>query len=187
MENLKLEKEIIDIISKSPVKTDLLHAKSTRNWVLKLKHDADYELQIAALAHDIERRFNQEKNIKTNEKYDNYEEYKRIHSEKSAEIIVELLEKYNFDNEFISKVKQLVLKHEFGGDFESNILMDADSISFFEDNFVQYYEKYGEDKTRKKILFMYNRLSENRKYLVKNISFIDSKLDSIFKEETSKK
>ncbi len=187
MENTKLENKILEIISKSPVKTDLSHAKSTRKWILKLKPDADYALQISALAHDIERGFESNYHNKTKEKFDNYKEHKRIHSEKSAKIIVELLEKHNFDKEFISKVKHLVLKHEFGGDFESNLLMDADSISFFEENFVQYNEKFGEEKTRKKIRFMYDRMSDKAKSLVKDIQYDDPKLNLIFKEEISDK
>ena len=171
MENTKLENEILEIISKSPVKTDLAHAKSTRNWVLKLKPDADYALQISALAHDIERGFEPDYHNKTKEKFDNYEEHKKIHSEKSAKIITELLKKYKFDEEFITKVRHLVLKHEFGGDFESDILMDADSISFFEENFIQYFEKYGEDKARKKIRFMYNRMSKKAQKLIKDIKW----------------
>ncbi|MCD6229900.1 MAG: DUF4202 family protein [Candidatus Diapherotrites archaeon] len=186
MDNIKeLENEIKKIISKSPVKTDLAHAESTRKWILELKPDADSALQIAALAHDIERSYETDHYIETKEKFDNYEEHKRIHSEKSADIIVELLEKYNFDKEFISKVKHLVLKHEFGGDFESDLLMDADSMSFFEENFVQYFEKFGEEKARKKIRFMYDRMSENVKQLAKDIEYGNQKLNFIFKEETS--
>ncbi len=187
MENTKLEKEIIEIISKSPVKTDLSHAKSTREWILKLKPDADYALQISALAHDIERGLEPDYHNKTEEKFDNYEKHKRVHSEKSAKIVVELLEKYNFDKEFVSKVKHLVLKHEFGGDFESNLLMDADSISSFEESLVQYYKEHGEEKARKKTRFMHNRMSNKAKSLIKDIQYDNSRLNLIFKEETSNK
>ena len=186
MDNIKeLENEIIKIISKSPVKTDVAHAKSTRKWILRLKPDADLALQISALAHDIERAYESDHYNKNKEKFDKYEELKRIHSKKSAKIIVELLEKHNFDKEFILKVEHLVLKHEFGGDFESNLLMDADSLSFFEENFVPYDEKFGEEKSRKKIRFMYNRMSDNAKHLAKNIQYDDKKLNLIFKEEIS--
>ena len=47
------------------------------------------------------------------------------------------------------------------------------------------YEKYGEEKSRKKIRFMYNRMSDKAKSLVKDISYDNSKLNLIFKEETS--
>ncbi len=188
MNNIKeLENEIKKIISKSPVKTDLAHAETTRKWILKLKPDADLALQIAALAHDIERSYETDHYNKSKENFDNYEELKRIHSEKSAKIIVELLEKHNFEKEFISKVEYLVLKHEVGGDFESNLLMDADSLSFFEENFVQYYEKFGEEKARKKIRFMYDRMLDNAKQIAKNIKYDNEKLNLIFKEETSDK
>jgi hypothetical protein len=180
----KLEKEILNIISNSPVKTDLSHAKSTKKWILKLKPDADYAIQISALAHDIERGLKPDYDNKTKEKFDNYEEHKRIHSERSAKIIVDLLEKNGFEEEFITKVRNIVLKHEFGGDSESNLLMDADSISFFEENFIQYFEKYGEDKARKKIKFMYNRVSDKSKKLIKEIKYHNPKLSMIFKQET---
>lgn len=184
MQNLeKLEKEIKEIISKSSVKTDLAHALSTKKWIIKLKPDADIALLIAALAHDIERGVEPDYYNKTKEKFDNYEEHKRIHSEKSAKIIVELLEKYKFDEDIIKKVERLVLNHEIGGDSESDLLMDADSISFFEENFVQYYEKYGEDKARKKIRFMYDRMSKKAQKLVQCIKYDNSELDSIFKSE----
>lgn len=184
MQNLKdLKDEIRKIISKSSVKTDLEHAESTRKWVLKLKPDASDALQISALSHDIERGLEPDYDNKTKGKFDNYEEHKRIHSEKSAKIIVDLMNKYNLDKEFITKVKNLVLRHEIGGDFESNILMDADSLSFFKDNLESYYEKYGEDKVRKKIRFMYNRMSKKAQELVKNIKSSNPKLNMIFKEE----
>ena len=37
----KLEKEIEEIISKSPATTDPAHSKSTKKWLLKLKPNAD--------------------------------------------------------------------------------------------------------------------------------------------------
>ncbi|MCK5594379.1 MAG: DUF4202 family protein [Candidatus Aenigmarchaeota archaeon] len=188
MQNLeKLEKEIKEIILRSSVKTDLAHALSTKKWILKLKPDADIALQIAALAHDIERGFEPDYYNKTIEKFENYEVHKRIHSEKSAKIIVELLEKYRFDDSIIKKVERLVLNHEIGGDSESNLLMDADSISFFEENFVQYYEKYGVDKARKKIRFMYGRMSKKAQKLVIGTKYDNSVLNFIFKSEISNK
>lgn len=185
MENIKLEKDILEIISNSPIKTDLAHAKSTLKWIVKLKPDADYALQISALAHDIERALEPNYINNTKEKYYNYIEHKRLHSKKSAEIIVEILRRYDFDEEFLHKVEHLVLNHEFGGDLESDLLMDADSISFFEDNFILYYKLYGEEKARKKIKYMYERMSNKAKKLIKNFKYEDEKLNILIKEETS--
>ncbi len=49
------KKKIEKIIKNSLVTEDPIHSKNTLEWLLKLKPDADEALQIAALAHDIER------------------------------------------------------------------------------------------------------------------------------------
>jgi len=105
---------------------------------------------------------------------------------KSAKIIVNLLNKQNYNKNIISKVEKLVLKHEFGGDLESNILKDADSISFFEENLELYFIEFGEEKTRNKIKFMYNRISSKTKELIKELNIKNPKLELLFKEEISK-
>ena len=50
-----VKKKIEKIIKNSLVPEDPMHSKNTLEWLLKLKPDADEALQIAALAHDIER------------------------------------------------------------------------------------------------------------------------------------
>ena len=57
----QIEEAIEKIISKSQVPEDPVHSKNTREWVLKLKPEADMALQIAALAHDIERSMDERK------------------------------------------------------------------------------------------------------------------------------
>lgn len=186
MQNKQLEREIMHIISRSPLKTDVPHALSTRRWVLKLRPDADYALQISALAHDIERAFQPDYKRNNKDKFDNYNEHKRIHSEKSAKIIIELLKKYDLDKKFISKVKKLVLRHEFGGDPDSDLLKEADNLSIFEQEIFQaYLDDFGQKKTRQKIKISFNRLSEKGKLLVMGIKYDNPKLNLIFKEEIS--
>ncbi len=182
----ELKQEIEEIISSSPVVTDLAHARSTVKWLLRLEPNADEAQQIAALAHDIERGFrDSDEQPGLKEGYGNYKEYKRIHSEKSARIISDLLERFDFNKIFVKKVNHLVLNHEFGGDPKTDILMDADSLSFFEKNLELYFEKYGEEATRKKIIFMYERMSESAKKLVSGMSCKNQRLNNIFQEETS--
>ena len=179
----KLEKEIEEIISKSTVKIDPIHSKNTRDWLLKLKPDADKALQIAALAHDIERGFISDYESKTKEKFKEYEKHKREHSEKSAKIIGDLLKKYGFDEAFIKRVKHMVLLHEFGGDEESDLVRDADSISFFDTNLEYYHSRHGDEKTRLKIKFMFDRISERAKNIVrKKFKYNNPELNKIFRE-----
>jgi hypothetical protein len=186
MEKIKLiEKEIEDIISKSPGKTDPVHSKSTKKWVLNLKPDADEALQIAALAHDIERGFSTPEEDKAKEDFSRYKELKMEHSKKSADIICGILKKYDFEDLFIKRVKHLVEHHEFGGDEETDIIKDADSISFFEDNLEYYFGEFGNDKTKDKIKFTFNRMSERAKEIVKKFEYKNSGLNNLFKEAIS--
>lgn len=168
-----LQKEIKQIISKSPVKTDLNHAKTTVKLVKQLKPNADDAFLIAALAHDIERCFLTDRRENA-EKFDNYEEYKRLHAEKGAKIVSGLMKKYGFDKNFTSKVENLVKKHEFGGDKESNLLMDADTISFFIENLDNYIKDFGIEKAKKKIDFMFNRIMSEEARQIANPMYEDA-------------
>jgi hypothetical protein len=181
----KLEEEIEQIISKSPTDTDLEHARSAKKWVLRLKPDADQALQIAALAHDIERGTITPEQSKIKEDFSRYDEIKKIHGKLSADIICDLLKKHGFDKPFIERVGHLVELHEFGGDEDTDILKDADSIAFFEENIGGYLPKFGEEKLRNKIKFMFDRMSEKAKNIVKNFKYDNPKLNKIFKEVVS--
>jgi len=175
-----VEKEIEKVVSQSPSKTDPAHSKGTKKWLLKLNPNADDALQIAALAHDIERGYYKGK--KSKEDPNNYDKHKEENSKRSAEVICDILKKYDFDKKFITRVRHLVLKHEIGGDEELNILKDADSISFFEENLEYYFHKYGEEKVRFKIKYMFDRMSKKAQEIVKKLKYNDKKLNSIFQE-----
>lgn len=169
----KIKKEIERIINNSYSNTELSHARGTLKWVLKIKTNADEALQIASLAHDIERGGKEKriitKKIDNNENFSDYDIKKKKHATKSAKIIAELLEIFDVKKEIIKRVKYLVKNHEIGGDEDANILRDADSLSYFEDNFDAYFKYYGKEKTKHKIDYMYNRISEKRKKLCKKL------------------
>ena len=72
------------IISGSGVPEDPLHAENTLEWLLKLDPAADQALQIAALAHDIERAVEAQKVRREDFKdYNNYEGHYLHHSIKT--------------------------------------------------------------------------------------------------------
>ena len=181
-----VKKEIEEIISKSPVKVDSVHSELTLKWVLKLKPDADEALKIAALGHDIERGITgiSEKDLKDTSKLD---EFKKEHSVRSANFVADIMKKHGYDEKIIDKVKNLVEEHEFVGDEEeSNILTDADSLAFFDYNLPYYKKRNGEEKAKHKIKFMYKRMSEKAKELVKKIKYEDKEMDNMVKEFISK-
>ncbi len=175
-----LEKEIAKLISRSLKKEDPIHSLSTRKWVLRLKSNADESLQIAALAHDIDRAYDEGK-IPV-EDFGDYEKHKKEHAQRSAAIIAKLLSKHHFDQNFINRVKSLVKKHETGGDSNSDVLKNADSISFFEHNIYFYLEEYGSDKLAHKIGYMFKRSSKEAQAIMKDFKFKDPKIKNIFKK-----
>ncbi len=178
LKNIKIEIETV--ISKSQVPEDSIHSKNTREWVLKLKPEADMALQIAALGHDIERSV-EERKIKR-ENFTDYDEFKKAHSQNSATILQEILLKYDVNQDFIDKVVNLVLLHEFGGKLEANILKYADSISFFDVNLPFYFQRNSERETAFRMKWGNKRLSKVAKSIVRNFSYDDVDLEALFQE-----
>ena len=171
----KVKYEIEKIIALSEVPEDPVHSKNTKEWVLKLKPDADIALQIAALGHDIERSI---KDRKVNrEDYIDYDEFKKVHSSNSAKILKEILSKYNIDKKTIEKIIYLVKHHEFGGDSEADILKDADSISFFDVNLPFYFQRSSRENIIFRVKWGYQRLSENSRAIVKTFRYEIAELD----------
>jgi hypothetical protein len=164
-----IKEEIESILPKSPLDFELTHANLVLEWVLRLKPNADEALKIAALSHDIDRAKTgiTEKDLND---YSKINEFKKEHSIRSANFISEILQKYNYQPEFIKKVRRLVENHEFGGDEETDILTDADSLAYFDYNIPFYLKRNGKERTEEKIKFMYQRLSESAKKQVTMIS-----------------
>lgn len=179
-----VRKEIESILPKSPLDFEPVHSKLVLKWVLKLKPDADEALKISALSHDIDRAITgiTEKDLKD---YTKINEFKKEHSIRSANFICEILEKHNYPKEIINKVRHLVENHECGGDEESNILMDADSMAYFDYNIPSYLKRNGKERTIEKIRFMFSRMSNKAKEMVKVLKFKDKEIASIVKEAIS--
>lgn len=173
-----IKKEIENILPNSPLDFELTHASLVLKWVCKLKPEADEALKIAALSHDIDRAMTgiTEKDLKD---FSQINEFKKEHSIRSAKFICDILIKHEYSPEVIKKVKHLVENHEFGGDAETNILTDADSLAYFDYNIPSYLKRNGKERTREKIKFMYNRLSEKAKYLVKEIKYPNEEISEL--------
>ena len=175
-----IESDIERIISKSEIPEDSKHSKNTKAWVLKLKPEADISLQIAALGHDIERSI---KELKINrENYSDYNEFKMAHARNSAKILNDLLSKYDLKKTILYKVSNLVTHHEFGGNPETNILKDADSISYFDVNLPFYFQRNSREETKFRIMWGYQRLSDKAKSIVRKFSYDNIVLESLFQD-----
>lgn len=141
----------------------MLHFDRTVYWLQRLKPAADEALLIAAIGHDLERAFRKkhEDYVQTGKHFTN-EEQLQHHSEVSAQILADFLSKNNAPSNLIQRVKHLVSRHEVGGDEDQNLLKDADSLSFVENNasiFLARIDKLGYERVKEKFDWMYNRIS----------------------------
>lgn len=172
-----VKKTIEGFIEKSLVSEDLIHAKNTLEWLLKLKPDADEALKIAVLGHDIERAIEHRK-VKRKD-YRNYDEFKEAHALNSARILEEIMKECNVRRELIDDVCFLVSHHEIGGNKRADVLRDADSISFFHVNLPYYFVRNGIEETKKRCLWGYKKLPKNLQKVVVKFNYEDKKLESL--------
>ncbi|MFH1946813.1 MAG: DUF4202 family protein [Candidatus Magasanikbacteria bacterium] len=164
----EIKKEIENIIISYDGKNELPHAIGTLNWVLKIRPDADDALKISAFAHDIERcvvKHEKSSDYLIVNEFDKYQILKQEHADKGAEIVVNILGKYDVSEAEKQRVKYLISHHEVGGNNDADVLCDADSLSYLLDNFIGYLDKYGTDRAKVKLEWMYGRMSERGKEL----------------------
>lgn len=156
--------QISDVIAGSSVPEDPGHSINTLEWLLKMKPDADEALQLAALGHDIDRAANASKVLRAN--YADYDDFKAAHAKHSAEMLLEILERCGVnDPALAAELYRLVCVHEVGGDARSDLLMDADSLSYFDVNLPLYRERNSREETLRRCVWGYRRLSDRSKTL----------------------
>jgi len=110
----------------------LEHLLSTRAWTINLVPTASAELKFAALVHDAERFFPGGPSGTPDTSFDD-PDYLFAHSIRSADIVEDWLRKQpSVPDTFVRRVRQLVLRHEIGGNMEEDILQAADSLSWFD-------------------------------------------------------
>ena len=148
-------------------------------WLFWLNPDADEALQIAALGHDIERAI-EERKVRR-EDYQNYDEFKAAHASNSAKILAELMKECSISKGLADDSFYLVCHHERGGTRRSDILRDADSISFFHVNLPYYFIRNGVEETKRRYLWGYRRLPNNLKGLVAEFDYQNRELASLVK------
>jgi len=165
----KVEQFVIDTFTKANDDHGIKHFLRTVHWVKVLKPDADEALLISAVAHDIERGFRNHSSydyIKKTVKGFRSDEHLTHHQNEGAKIIGIYLQQIGADKKLIERVKMLVSKHESGGNEGQNLLKDADSVSFFENNVDRFvHQKVGEtskEKVRDKFDWMFNRITSEK-------------------------
>lgn len=170
----EIKKAVLEILQKNP--EELKHAENTLKWLLKIRPDSDFVLVVSALGHDIERTAAKNKEGKVS-----YIDYKKLHSIKSFEILKEILQKYKTDEKDIQRIQNIVLNHEFGGDSDSNLVKDADSLSNFQwcDDMFGKLETNQLKETMKR---MYKRMEKENKKFAESIDFKNKEVKNWLEE-----
>ena len=141
MSNIEFANQnILQIVAISKLPEDLPHAKNTLKWLLRLQPKADESLRLAALAHDIDRAGEHTKVKRLD--FKDYSSFKAAHAKHSAEILQSILEECKVEKSVVEESCRLVSLHEVGGDDRSDLLMYADSISFFDVNLPHYFRPH---------------------------------------------
>lgn len=142
------------------------HFKRTVYWINRLDHGADEALLVAAIAHDIERLFPKKQEENLTERSLTAKDSQKLHQERGAEIIADFLESKGAPAKLIKRVKMLVAKHEEGGNKDQDLLKDADSLSFLENNVNFFVEemvpRFGKTGVREKLDWMFERISSDK-------------------------
>jgi hypothetical protein len=168
------------IVADSRVPEDPHHADNTLEWLLRLEPDAGEALQLAALAHDIDRAIEEVKVRRAD--FDDYDAFKAAHARNGAEILRSVLTACGVERTIVEEACRLVELHEVGGDPGSDLLKDADSISYFDVNLPLYYQREGWAETKRRSLWGYRRLSARARKIVENISYEEEVLTRLLRE-----
>lgn len=163
----KVKQFVKESFENSATGKSLEHFERTVYWARQLKSDADEAILIAAYSHDIARAFrdtNSEQTYQTKELDD--PEILLEHQNYGAKIMTKFLEKEEYEKIKIKRIANMISKHEIGGDEESDLIKDADSISYLEVNAPKHAKKLvpslGKDKVKRKFSWMFERISSKK-------------------------
>lgn len=158
----KAENFVIESFSKDGILTSRgKHLINTKNSLLEICPNAEEDLIIAALLHDIDAAFI-DRALSGGFKDPVYLE---AHQKKSAEIAEEFVLKSGGNNDLALKVFELISKHEIGGTEKQNLLKDADSLSFFNRDLNKFLERHSDrsvNQLREKFDWMYERITSEK-------------------------
>ncbi len=165
-------RRIEEVIAGSTVPEDPDHSRNTLKWLQVLDANADTALRIAALGHDIDRAIEARKVRRAD--FADYDAFKAAHARNGAAILREILRDCGVaDDALAEEVYRLVCAHEMGGDPRSDLLKDADSISYFDVNLARYFQRHGWEETRRRCVWGYLRLSQRASSIVASLKFGD--------------
>jgi len=166
---------IAEQISKSLTREDPSHAANTMQWVLNLRPDADEIILLAGFGHDIERSL---PDRYRSSMFASYDDYKHAHAARAGKLTAKIAQECGYSKEEVTRLIHVISE----GEFQSNepdvqLLCDADSISFFDNNLRYYLAIKGPELAKKKMMFAYERASDRAKQNIRQIMIQKPDLD----------
>lgn len=144
-------------------------------WISKLRPDADEILLLAGFGHDVERA---RPDRYTRETFATCDEYKHEHARKAGEIATSIAIASGYSPSDGDRLAHIIAEGEFSSDEpDVQLLCDADSISFFDNNASYYLADKGPEWTKKKMRFAYERASDTAKRHIKEVLATKPELD----------
>jgi hypothetical protein len=170
-----------ELVVGSAVPEDPRHSTNTLEWLLKFEPEADEALQLAALGHDIDRAVGASKVLRAD--FSDYDDFKAAHAKHSAEMLLEILQQCGVgDRTLADELYRLVCAHEVGGDTRSDLLVDADSLSYFDVNLPLYRDRNSPEETLRRCVWGYRRLSERARIFAAHLHPPDGELALLMEE-----
>ncbi len=174
-----VKKKIEAIIALSEIPEDPIHSQNTCEWVLKLDPKADESLQIAALGHDIERAVKDRKVLRKD--YKDYDQFKEAHAINSVVILKEIMNECKLNEKMVKDISEMVRTHEIGGNKKTNLLQNADTLSFFDVNLPFYYTRNDREETKRRCFWGLKRLSLDLYHFVIECKYNDKDIEALVK------
>lgn len=177
----RVRARIGEVIAHSSVPEDPSHSTNTLEWLLMLEPGADEALQLAALGHDVDRAVEASKVLRAD--FCDFDAFKAAHAKHSAEMLLEILQQCGVrDSALASELYRLVCLHEVGGDARSDLLVDADSISYFDVNLPLYRERNSRRESLRRCVWGYRRLSERARWIAARLRPPGDELAALMEE-----
>ncbi len=104
----------------------------------------------------------------------------------SADILREILDECGVDTRVGEEICRLVRAHETGGDERSDLLKNADSLSYFDVNLPFYVKRHTWEETKWRSMWGFKRLSPESQARVKGFRFTDGRLNELIREVAAK-
>lgn len=170
------------------------HASNVYKLVQEIEKNASIALQIAALFHDVDRIITPGvgAGFKGDRASKEYREHKKAHANRSANYICPLLLNNGLSKSLVDRVKFLIQHHDDTGkeiehidDEELNILVSADSLSFFDTIVANLYKEEGEERLKDKVRFMVQKMPKFGKKLLQSQTLENKIFEKIKREVLS--